>query len=352
MEDPHRISRQETNEGGGSDESYQEVLSTSESEGIDDDFLEGIATNLIGFGHEDGYYEGDSYDVDDELQREAEAHPRVQSGNKYMKGPLFKMKLDELIKDKQMDRNDPVVKLLYDHGFNELPEWDLSTAHSLRGEVARAVAGCCESEDVEIDKLDPCERVLAECVMHHLEIQKSIGGTIASSALPILEELTDRQWARELYKYIHREWRQFFQPDQEELPDVTKYLSNDTLPIARGVYVAMLIGKVSPKQHDHLYVGSALNSKGGVRTRQQDRRRQYDGTEEPQVFFDKLMCQKDPTTEERVRDFPVWGNPLAFPDEAFNSYTRGLFMFVLGRLAEAVFALRLGATSRNYIACD
>lgn len=286
----------------------------------------------------DGDYDEFDDDEEEELQREAEKHPKTQTGSKYMRGSIFKTKLDKLIKEGRLKAGDPVVKLLYDYGFNRLPDWDVSTAKKLREEVASALAACCDFKDVEIDELDACERGLAECVESHIEIHEMNGSIISSALDPVVKKLTPRQWARQMSKYITEpEWRGVFDPDLKELPDITKYLSDADLPTERGIYLAMLIAK-DDNQHNHIYPGF---SQHGVRKRQQDRWLIFNGKRAPETFFERLMCQKDPTTQAHLRDFPLWGNPLRIPDDEFETYTRAVFLTAMGLLAEGAFALRL-----------
>lgn len=316
----------------------------AEDDDTDEDDLRQAGIKLVEFDSEDdsdGDYDEFDDDQEEELHREAEKRPKLQTGSKYMRGGIFRKKLDDLIMAGELKAKDPVVRLLYDYGFNGLPDWDVSTARELQEEVASALAASCDfKDDIEIDKLDPCERGLAECVKRHLEIQEMHGSIVSSAVDPVLKKLTPQQWARQMSKYItEQRWRKVFDYNLEELPDITQYLSHEPLTTERGVYVAMLIAK-DDTQHNHLYVGSGLGHYG-VRERQKDRQRRFDGKAAPVLFFEKLMCQKDPTTQAHVRDFPLWGCPLRIPDAEFDRYTRALFMAVLGRLAEAVVALRL-----------
>lgn len=315
-----------------------------EDNDFNEDDLQQAGIKLVEFDSEDdsdGDYDEFEDDQEEELHREAEKRPKLQTGSKYMKGGIFRKKLDDLIMAGELKAKDPVVRLLYDYGFNGLPDWDVSTAKELQEEVASALAASCDfQDDIEIDKLDPCERGLAECVKRHLEIQETHGSIVPSSLDPVLKKLTPQQWARQMSTYItEQRWREVFDYNLEELPDITQYLSHEPLTTERGVYVAMLIAK-DDTQHNHLYAGSGVGERG-IRGRQQDRQRKFDGKGAPVLYFEKLMCQKDPTTQAHVRDFPLWGCPLQIPDAEFDRYTRALFMAVLVHLAEAVVALRL-----------
>lgn len=315
----------------------------AEVDHIIEEDLQRAGIKLPGFDSEDDFEaDNDEFDdeEDEELQHKTEKPPKHQTGNKYMKGSIFKGKLDELIKAGHLEANDPVVKLLYEYGFNQLPDWDSSTAQGLQEAVASALAACCDfKDDVDMKDLNPSERGLAECVDVYRKM--STGGVVSSALRPVLEKLSLQQWARQLFKYIRdQRWQKVFEHDLKELPDITQYLSHEPLPKERGVYVAMLIAK-DHTQHNHLYPGSGFGQ-GGVRSRQLDRQAIFDGKESPGSFFERLMCQKDPITQEHVRHFPVWGSPMLIPETEFARYTRAVFMVALGHLFEAVVALRLG----------
>lgn len=46
-------------------------------------------------------------------------------GSKYMRGGIFRKKLDDLIIAEELKVKDLVVRLLYNYGFNELLNWDV-----------------------------------------------------------------------------------------------------------------------------------------------------------------------------------------------------------------------------------